>query len=140
MRSGPPLAKYSSSKIICNTWPEPPITRRVFGEKAELGGSRAKTRRSKDAETWKLGLEVVTVTENEIAKEVDGGFRADLVVEDKVLVELKSLERTAPVHKKQTLTYIRLADLRLGLLINFGAALIKDGITRVVNGLRDEPA
>lgn len=80
------------------------------------------------------------MTENEIAKEVDGGFRADLVVEDKVLVELKSLERTAPVHKKQTLTYIRLADLRLGLLINFGAALIKDGITRVVNGLRDEPA
>ena len=70
---------------------------------------------------------------------VDGGFRADLVVEDKVLVELKSVERTAPVHKKQCLTYVRLAGLRLGLLINFGAALIKDGITRLVNGLEDEP-
>ena len=70
---------------------------------------------------------------------IDGGFRADLLVEEKVLVELKSVERTAPVHNKQTLTYIRLADLRLGLLINFGVALIKDGITRLVNGLEDEP-
>lgn len=67
-------------------------------------------------------------------------FYADLVVEDKVIVELKSVERTAPVHKKQTLTYLRLAGMRLGLLLNFGAALLKDGITRVVNGLEDQPA
>ena len=67
----------------------------------------------------------------------DEGFRADLVVEGKLIVELKSVEQTAPVHKKQVLTYIRLADKRLGLLINFGAPLIKDGITRLVNGLRE---
>jgi GxxExxY protein len=63
------------------------------------------------------------------------GFRADLIVEDRVIVELKSIEAIAPVHTKQLLTYLRLADKRLGLLINFGAALIKQGITRVVNGL-----
>ena len=63
------------------------------------------------------------------------GFRADLLVQDKVIVELKSVEKVAPVHKKQLLTYLRLANLRLGLLVNFGEALIKDGIKRVVNGL-----
>jgi GxxExxY protein len=62
----------------------------------------------------------------------DEGFRADLIVEEKVILELKSVEETAPVHKKQVLTYLRLADKRLGLLINFGAPLIKDGITRLV--------
>ena len=66
---------------------------------------------------------------------LDEGFRADLLVEDKVIVELKSVETIAPVHKKQLLTYLRLADKRLGLLVNFGVAKIKDGITRVVNGL-----
>jgi GxxExxY protein len=65
------------------------------------------------------------------------GFRADLVIEDKLLVELKSVEELAPVHKKQLLTYLRLTDKRLGLLINFGAALIKDGIKRIVNGLEE---
>jgi len=65
----------------------------------------------------------------------DEGFRADLVVEQKVIVEFKSLEATKPVHKKQTLTYLRLADMRLGLLINFGTELIKNGITRLVNRL-----
>jgi len=65
----------------------------------------------------------------------DEGFRADLVVEDKVIVELKSVEKVIPVHKKQLLTYLRLTDKRLGLLINFGAELIRDGISRVVNGL-----
>jgi GxxExxY protein len=67
----------------------------------------------------------------------DEGFRADLIVEGKVIVELKSVETTAPVHRKQVITYIRLADKRLGLLINFGEALIKDGITRLVNGLEE---
>ena len=69
---------------------------------------------------------------------IDTGFRADLVVEEKVIVEIKSVESLAPVHKKQLLTYLRLADKRLGLLINFHVALIKDGITRIVNGLEDD--
>ena len=65
----------------------------------------------------------------------DEGFRADLIVEEKVIIELKSVEKVSRVHKKQLLTYLRLADKRLGLLINFGAELIRDGISRVVNGL-----
>jgi GxxExxY protein len=69
---------------------------------------------------------------------IDTGFRADLIVEDKVIVETKSVEVLAPVHKKQLLTYLRLADKRLGLLINFQVALIKDGITRIANGLEDD--
>ena len=69
---------------------------------------------------------------------IDAGFRADLIVEDKVIVEIKSVELLLPVHKKQLLTYLRLADKRLGLLINFHVALIKDGITRIVNGLQDD--
>lgn len=66
---------------------------------------------------------------------IDEGFRADLVVEAKLIVELKSVERVAPVHPKQLRTYLRLADLRLGLLINFNVELLKDGVKRVVNGL-----
>jgi len=69
--------------------------------------------------------------------QLDEGFRADIVVEDRVIVELKSVEAVAPVHRKQLLTYLRLADKRLGLLINFGSALIKDGITRIVNRLEE---
>jgi GxxExxY protein len=65
------------------------------------------------------------------------GFHADLVVEGTVIVEIKALESIAPVHKKQLLTYLKLADKRLGLLINFNVALIKDGITRIVNGLKE---
>jgi GxxExxY protein len=65
----------------------------------------------------------------------DEGFRADLLVEDRVVVELKSVEQLARVHSKQVLTYCRLLDYRLGLLINFGAELIKDGIKRIANGV-----
>ena len=68
----------------------------------------------------------------------DAGFRADLIVEGLVIVELKSLEAVAPVHKKQLLTYLRLADKRLGLLLNFGEEVLKDGIHRVVNGLEEK--
>jgi GxxExxY protein len=68
----------------------------------------------------------------------DEGFRADLIVNDLVIIELKSVEKVHPVHKKQLLTYLRLADRRLGLLINFGEALIKDGISRIANNLGDE--
>ena len=66
---------------------------------------------------------------------LDEGFRADLIVEELVIVELKSVEVVAPVHKKQLLTYLRLSGKRLGLLVNFGSNLIKDGISRVANGL-----
>jgi len=65
------------------------------------------------------------------------GFRADLVVEDKVVVEIKSIEAIAPIHKMQVLTHLRLMNRRLGLLINFDEALIKNGIMRVVNGLQE---
>ena len=68
----------------------------------------------------------------------DEGFRMDLLVQDKVVVELKSVEKVAKVHKKQLLTYLRLADKRLGLLINFGSYLIKNGIFRIVNGLEED--
>ena len=63
------------------------------------------------------------------------GFRADLVVEKSVAVELKSVEVLAPVHRKQLLTYLKLLDFRLGLLINFGSPLLKDGIKRIANNL-----
>jgi len=65
------------------------------------------------------------------------GFHADLLVEDQVIVEIKAVEAIAPVHNKQLLTYLKLADKRLGLLINFNVALIKHGITRIVNGLQE---
>lgn|SRR5690606_7208666 len=63
------------------------------------------------------------------------GFRADLIVENKVIIELKSVEAIAPVHPKQLLTYLKLTDLKLGLLINFNEPLIKKGITRIANNL-----
>ena len=63
------------------------------------------------------------------------GFRIDLLVEGLVVVELKSVEKIAPVHGKQVLTYLRLMDLHVGLLINFGAATIKEGLQRIVNRL-----
>ena len=65
----------------------------------------------------------------------DEGFRADLVVEDKVIVELKSIEQMHKVHSKQLLSHLRLADKKLGFLLNFGAPLMRDGIERIVNGL-----
>jgi len=91
-------------------------------------------------ELKKRGLKVerqvpVAIVYDEI--KFDEGFRADLIVEDKVIAELKSVENVVPVHKKQLLTYLRLTDKRLGLLINFGSELIRDGISRVVNGLKD---
>ncbi|HEY5042300.1 MAG TPA: GxxExxY protein [Verrucomicrobiae bacterium] len=92
-------------------------------------------------EIQKRGLKVerqlpIPVSYGEVFLEV--GFRVDLLVEDKVIIELKSEETNKPVHKKQCLTYTRLADKRLGLVINFGLERIKDGITRLANGLPDE--
>lgn len=66
---------------------------------------------------------------------MEEGFRADLIIEGKVIVELKSVEEIAPVRKKQLLTYLRLIGLRVGLLINFNVVLIKNGIIRIANGI-----
>ncbi len=66
---------------------------------------------------------------------IKDGFRADLVVENSLIVELKSVEEVKPVHKKQLPTYLRLSDKRLGLLINFGESVLKDGIVRIANDL-----
>jgi len=68
---------------------------------------------------------------------INEGFRADLIVEDLLLIELKSVEKPASVHSKQALTYLRLLNLPLGLLINFGAATFKEGCKRIVNGHQD---
>jgi GxxExxY protein len=66
---------------------------------------------------------------------IEIGFRADVIVDDKVIVELKSIETVNAVHKKQLLTYLRLSGKKLGLLVNFNVELMKDGITRIANGL-----
>ncbi len=67
----------------------------------------------------------------------DEGFRADIVVQNLVLVELKSIEALARVHRKQVLTYLRLSNLKLGLLSNFGGELLKGNIERLVNNLKE---
>ena len=89
-------------------------------------------------ELRKSGLEFkrqldVPVTYEDV--KLDAGFRADIIVEDKVIIELKSVENIMPVHKKQLLTYLKLANMKLGLLVNFNENLIKNGITRIVNDL-----
>ena len=67
----------------------------------------------------------------------DEGFRADLIVEGKVILELKSVEKVSPAHKKQLLTYLKLTGLKLGFLLNFGDELMKHGITRTIHGELD---
>jgi GxxExxY protein len=92
------------------------------------------------SELEKRGLRVATQQPIPVVYEgtrFEIGFRADLVVEDQVIVEIKSVAEIAAVHKKQLLSYLRLADKRLGVSINFNVALIKDGITRIVNGLKE---
>ena len=66
---------------------------------------------------------------------MDLGFRADIIVEDKVIIELKSIESVLPVHRKQLLTYLKLSQKKVGLLINFNEELIKNGISRIANGI-----
>ena len=66
---------------------------------------------------------------------IDIGFRCDLIIENKVIIEIKSVETLAPVHSKQLLTYLKITGLKLGLLINFNEKLIKDGIVRIANNL-----
>lgn len=89
-------------------------------------------------ELGRRGLQVVRQQGIPVVYEnvrLEMGFRADLIVESKVIVEIKSIEAIAPVHKKQLLTYLRLTGKRLGLLINFNTDLIKKGIARLVNNL-----
>ena len=71
---------------------------------------------------------------------VEHGFRADLIVENKLLIELKSVERLIAAHRKQVLTYLRFLDLRVGLLMNFGAPTFKEGLSRIVNDHADTQA
>lgn len=89
-------------------------------------------------ELTKQGLTVerqqgIPVIWNELKMQI--GFRADLIVERKVIIEIKSVDAIAPVHPKQLLTYLKLSGLKLGLLINFNEPLIKNGITRIANNL-----
>ena len=93
-----------------------------------------------NVELTKRGLTVIRqkpipIVYNEV--HFEAGFRCDLMVENRVIVEVKSIEALHPVHKKQVLTYLKFADKRLGLLINFNVALIKDGIVRLVNNLKE---
>ncbi|NOX65419.1 MAG: GxxExxY protein [Chlorobi bacterium] len=86
----------------------------------------------------KLGLNVkkqvaLPVIFEEI--KLDAGYRIDLLIENKVIIEIKSVETVLPVHKAQTLTYLKLSELKLALLINFNVPLLKDGIKRFVNNL-----
>ena len=93
-----------------------------------------------EAELMKRGLKVERQKRIPIVYSgvhFEAGFRCNLLVNDKVIVEVKSIEAIHPVHKKQVLTYLRFADKRLGLLINFNVALIKDGIVRLVNRLEE---
>jgi len=89
-------------------------------------------------ELRKAGLEVQTEVPVPVKWDghiIDESFRADMIVNGKVLLELKSIEKTQPVNRKQTLTYIKLADVKLGLLIKFGASLLKDDLHRLANDL-----
>ena len=89
-------------------------------------------------ELTRQGFEIVRQSAIPFAYEgirFDDGFRADLIVNGRVIVEVKSVEHRLPAHKKQLLTYLKLSKLRLGYLINFNESLVKEGIERLVNGL-----
>jgi GxxExxY protein len=89
-------------------------------------------------ELKKLGIKVTNQTDIPVVYDeitMDIGFRADVIVDDKVIIELKSIENVSPVHKKQLLTYLKLSKKKLGLLVNFNVELMKNGITRIANGL-----
>jgi GxxExxY protein len=91
-------------------------------------------------ELKKKGLRVATEVPVPVSWEgvtLEVAFRADMIVEEAVVVELKSVEKTLPVHKKQMLTYLRLTGKQLGLVVNFGEEMLANGISRVVNGLRE---
>ena len=70
-------------------------------------------------------------------KKLDYGYRLDVVVENSIILELKSCEQIEPIHKAQLLTYLKLSGLKLGLLLNFNVPVMREGIVRIVNGLRE---
>ncbi len=125
------MTENELSKIIVNTAYQihvqlgPGLLESVYEEVMcfELTNIGLKVERQKAIPVWWNGLRM------------EIGFRADLIVEDKVIIELKSVETLAPVHSKQVLTYLKLTGLKLGLLINFNENLIKDAITRIANNL-----
>jgi len=84
-----------------------------------------------------LKVEQVPVSIEDKGVKFEEGFRADVIVEGKVILELKSIQRVTAAHKKQLQTYLRLTGCKLGYLLNFGEALLKSGITRCVKGLED---
>jgi len=89
-------------------------------------------------ELIRAGLKVETQLKLPIVYQgikIDAGYRIDMLVEDSVIVELKAIERLLPIHEAQLLSYLRMRNLKLGLLINFNHKLLRDGIRRVVNGL-----
>jgi len=88
-------------------------------------------------ELGKRGLKVVSqlalpIQYKEI--KIDAGYRIDLLVEDEVIVELKAVDSIQPIHKAQLLSYLKMSNLRIGLLLNFNVERLKQGITRMVNG------
>ena len=92
-------------------------------------------------ELEKAGLSTSVQTDIPVkydGKIFDRGFRADIIVNDKVLIELKSVERLVDIHKKQVLTYLKLTEIKLGLLINFNEKLLKHGFVHIVNGLEEK--
>jgi GxxExxY protein len=89
-------------------------------------------------ELAKRGLKVLSQVPIAIVYDdllIEDAFKTDLIINDCLILELKSVEKLLPIHSKQLLTYLKLTDYKLGLLLNFGAPLIKDGIIRLVNGL-----
>ena len=91
-------------------------------------------------ELWQQGLQVerqvpIAIVYNDLT--FPDAFRADILVEDKVIIELKSVEQISKVHRKQIQTYLRLTDMKLGYIFNFGAALMREGIVRAVNNLEE---
>jgi GxxExxY protein len=125
------MTENEISKIIVNTAYQihtklgPGLLESVYEEILyyELTKQRLEVKRQK-------GIPVIW---DELKMEI--GFRADLIVENKVIIEIKSVETIAPVHPKQLLTYLKLTGIKLGLLMNFNETLIKNGITRIVNNL-----
>ena len=92
-------------------------------------------------ELKKRGLEVLTQVGLPVLYDdvkLDVGYRIDLLVEDQVILELKSVDQLAPVHQAQLITYLKLADKRVGLLINFNVERVVDGIKRIVNNISEE--
>ena len=80
----------------------------------------------------------VPLTINYKGNSLDCGYRLDIVIEKAIILELKACEKIEPIHKAQLLTYLKLSDLKLGLLLNFNVPLMRDGIVRIVNGLDEK--